>query len=198
MIVYLHGFNSGGASQKARWLREHLAPIPVLAPDYPAHRAESAAPYLLAWIADARDAQRADRLLLIGSSLGGFWAQHLAPLLQAGMVLINPAVRPHHDLLPAVGENVNEATGKRYVLTTTEVERLGDYALAQCNPGVPTLLLLDENDEVLDYRVARDLYLTCGETLIFADGSHRFDHLPEALPVIRRLYESLAPASGNL
>jgi hypothetical protein len=34
--------------------------------------------------------------------------------------------------------------------------------------------------------------------LIFAGGSHRFDHLPEALPAIRRLYESLAPSSRNL
>lgn len=195
MIVYLHGFNSGGASQKARWLRAHLAPIAVLAPDYPAHRAVEAETFLRQWIADARATQRADRLLLIGSSLGGFWAQALAPVLHAGLVLINPAVRPQHDLLRAVGENVNEATGERYVLTTAEVAALGDHAIAQCNPRVPTLLLLDENDEVLDYRVARDLYRSCGETIIFSAGSHRFDHLPEALPAIRLLYEGLARIS---
>lgn len=184
----MHGFNSGGASQKARWLRENLAPIPVLAPTYPAHRAHDAVAFLRKWIADARTKLGGDRLLLVGSSLGGFWAQFLAPELGAGLVLINPAMRPQEDLLEAVGDNVNEATGERYVLTEADVLAFRDYALPRCDPSVPTLLLLDEQDEVLDHRVARDFYQSCGETLAFPGGSHRFDHLPEALPAMLGLY----------
>jgi predicted esterase YcpF (UPF0227 family) len=62
---------------------------------------------------------------------------------------------------------------------------------SRCDPLVPTLVLLDKADEVIDYRVAESFYRGCGTTIVYAGGSHRFDHLPEALPAIRRLYESL-------
>ena len=90
MIVYLHGFNSGGQSHKAAWLREHLAPAPVFAPSYPAHRAREALRVLRKFIRRLRrENPRSRKLMLIGSSLGGFWAQYLAPEFDARMVLIN-------------------------------------------------------------------------------------------------------------
>jgi len=51
-------------------------------------------------------------------------------------------------------------------------------------------VLLDAGDEVLDYRIAEGTFYACGRTLVWPGGSHRFEHLPDALPEIRRLYES--------
>ncbi len=193
MIVYLHGFNSGGASGKAAWLRAHLPGFTVLSPTYPAHRAQEAPSRLREVIARARDAQPDDRrLLLIGSSLGGFWARYLAPALDAGMVLINPAIHPESDLLAVVGPQLNEATGERYVLTAGEVRALADCKHTRCEPAVPTLVLLDQGDELLNWREAEAYYRGCGRTLVYPGGSHRFDHLPEALPEIRALHEQCA------
>jgi predicted esterase YcpF (UPF0227 family) len=190
MIVYLHGFNSGGNSGKASWLREHLPDIPVLAPTYPVHRADRAPDVLRDWIARARRERPAERrLLLVGSSLGGFWARHLAPELRAGMVLINPAIHPEVDLLEAVGPNTNEATGERYVLTADEVRAFARCEHERCDPAVPTLVLLDEGDELLDWRVAQDYYRDGARVIVYPGGTHRFEHLPEALPEIRALHE---------
>jgi uncharacterized protein len=192
MIVYLHGFNSGGTSTKATWLRQQLPDIPVLSPTYPAHLATEAPEFLRRYITAARREQGQDRrLLLIGSSLGGFWSRYLAPALDAGMVLINPALQPETDLLDVIGSNKNEATGEEYVLTAEQVRALARCQVPTCNPAVPTLVLLDEADEVLDYRVAQAFYRNCGRVLVYPGGSHRFEHMAEALPDIRRLYESL-------
>lgn len=192
MLIYLHGLNSAGSSAKAAWLREHLPDVTVLSPTYAAHNATTAPAALRAFITQARAAHPGDsRLLLVGSSLGGFWAQYLAPPLGAGMVLINPALRPDESLLRFCGPQRNEVTNERYELTPEQVRAMARYRLARCNPHVPTLVLLDAADEVIDYRIAEDFYRGCGTTFVYPGGSHRFEHLPEALPAIRRLYDTL-------
>lgn len=190
MIVYLHGLNSAGSSAKASWLREHLSPVPVLSPTYPAHRAHDAMSELRTFLAPLR--ARADRMLLVGSSLGGFYAPVLAAEFAAGMVLINPAVHAQVGLRRYVGPQVNEATGERYTLTESNVNAFATYALAKCRAETPTLVLIDEADEVIDVPAARRFYRECGQTILYPGGSHRFDHLPEALPEIRALYQRLA------
>lgn len=192
MIVYFHGLNSAGTSNKATWLRQQLAPIPVLAPTYPAHRAEAAVAALRAYLTRARHDSPGDRkLLLVGSSLGGFYAPYLAPEFHAGIVLINPSIDADETLTALIGPQRNEATGEEYVLTQEQVQALAPYRLARCQPQSPTLVLLDQDDEVIDYRVAEAFYRGCGTTLVFPGGSHRFDHLAEALAEIRRLYNAL-------
>jgi len=189
MIIYLHGFNSGGQSHKAAWLRAQLAPVPVFAPDYPAHRAREALRVLRKFIRRLRRENPQDRrLMLIGSSLGGLWAQRLAPEFGARIVLINPSVRPDETLAHHTGHHHNAATGSETVLTADDVRALTAHRVEPCNQAVPTLVLLDANDEVLDYRLAETALRGCGKTIVYPGGSHRFDHLAEALPAIRALY----------
>jgi len=189
MIIYLHGFNSGGQSQKAAWLREHLAPVPVFAPDYPAHRAHEALRVLRKFIRRLRRENPQNRkLMFIGSSLGGFWAQCLAPEFGARIVLINPSMRPDETLARHTGRYRNAATGEETVLTADDVRAFKTHRVEPCNQKVPTLVLLDANDEVLDYRLAEAAFHGCGRTIVYPGGSHRFDHLAEALPEIRAFY----------
>lgn len=192
MIVYLHGFNSGGTSGKATWLRQNLPDLTVLSPTYPTHLADVAPTFLRDYFTRIRDEHPDDRkLLLVGSSLGGFWARYLAAELHAGMVLINPGINPDTDLLDVVGPHTNEATGEQYVLTEAQVRAFARVKQPRCDAGIPTLLLLDEGDELLDYRVAQAYYRGCGKTIVYPGGSHRFDHLAEALPEIRALHDAL-------
>jgi uncharacterized protein len=191
MIIYLHGFNSGGQSQKAIWLRAQLAPVPVFAPTYPAHRAKEALRVLRKFIRRLRrENPQSQKLMLIGSSLGGFWAQRLAPEFGARIVLINPSIRPDETLARHTGRYRNEATGEETVLTAEDVRALKAQRVEPCNPTVPTLLLLDAGDEVLDYRIAEAALRGCGKTIVYPGGSHRFEHLAEALPEIRALYSA--------
>ena len=189
MIIYLHGFNSGGQSQKAAWLRAQLAPVPVFAPTYPVHLASEALRMLRKFIRRLRrENPHSRKLMFIGSSLGGFWAQRLAPEFGACVVLINPSMRPDETLARHTGRYRNAATGEETVLTAQDVLALKAQRVEPCNPKVPTLLLLDAQDEVLDYRIAETALRGCGKTIVYPGGSHRFEHLAEALPEIRALY----------
>ncbi len=193
MFIYLHGFNSGGTSAKAGQLRSMLAPIPVLSPTYPAHIAREAVTSLTVFIQKARRQYPNEKqIVLVGSSLGGFYAQHLARPMNAGIVLINPSIYPQETLLACVGLNRNEATGQEYELTHGQVQALAEFSHERCDPTLPTLLLLDAGDELLDYRIAEACYRGCGKTVIYAQGSHRFDHLNEAGTAICRFHAGMS------
>src|SRR5258706_10496994 len=99
-IVYLHGFRSSPASIKATQLRDYVALLPsgtkprLHIPEL-THRPAAAVAAVATWVAREADPEA---LTFIGSSLGGYYATHLAERFGARAVLVNPTVRPYADL----------------------------------------------------------------------------------------------------
>jgi len=189
MILYLHGLNSGGTSGKAATLRRALAPIPVTSPTYPGHLPMQAVYDLQRYISELE--QEHPQFMIVGSSMGGFYGQYLARRFReniARLVMINPALRPWELLPDLIGEQHNEATGERYLLTAEDVEQTRQFGFADVDDGIPTTLLLDKGDEAIDYRIAEGMYRNCGELFIFEGGNHRFQHMDEAIEIIRESY----------
>lgn len=123
MFVYLHGFNSSPAANKARLLRDRLAVL-GRAPEF-------AAPALSHWPQEA--IASVERLLaqsdaahvtLVGSSLGGHYATWLAERHGCRAALVNPAVCPHALLAAGLGPQANLYTGEKYDLTPRHIEQL--------------------------------------------------------------------------
>jgi predicted esterase YcpF (UPF0227 family) len=177
-FLYLHGFNSGPGSAKARetqaFLAEHgLAArfhFPQLSP-YPGEALQQAAAELDALPPDT---------LLIGSSLGGFYATWLAETRQRRAVLINPSVRPflRQDVLTV--EQLHPYTGQRYRLTAADLALLKRHFIARPTPA-RYWLLLGSADETLDWHEAARHYAGCRQTVLNADD-HRLTRWPECLP----------------
>src|SRR5207237_568250 len=63
-------------------------------------------------------------LTFVGSSLGGFYATHLAERYGAKAALINPTTRPFDDLKPYLGAQHNPQTGEDYELTPGHFDEL--------------------------------------------------------------------------
>ncbi len=191
MIVYLHGFSSGAASHKANVLKRALAPITVLVPEYPSHKPVEAIT-LLQKIIVLLPLEKGEPLVIAGSSLGGFYAQYLA-YTQAvidGLIMINPALEPKRTLLPYVGEQVNMVTGKPFILEETDLDKMQAFDVNRVTEK-PSLILLDEADEVIDSRVAQQRYTDTAQVVMYPDGSHRFEHLNEAISEIKHFYADL-------
>src|SRR5260221_11819501 len=94
MIVYLHGFHSSLQSAKAQYLKRSLDErgkgVEFICPRLP-HR-----PDLALGVVEAEMTQRPrEKITLVGSSLGGFYATWLAEKHDVRAVLINPAIDPH-------------------------------------------------------------------------------------------------------
>ncbi|GGX95022.1 hypothetical protein GCM10007160_23160 [Litchfieldella qijiaojingensis] len=181
-VLYLHGFNSGSRSPKARLvdLACHLledGPLPCATPHLP-HRPSAA--YQLA---EERLAMLGSRPLVIGSSMGGFLATCLAERHDLQAVLINPAVRPARLVEGWLGQRfVNEYTGERFAVEAAHRDELAALTPDGVTPG-RYLLLLGTRDETLDCRDAFEAYWGC-RTILHPGGDHGFSTLADYLPAI--------------
>jgi predicted esterase YcpF (UPF0227 family) len=178
VIVYLHGFNSSPGSHKARVLGRYLAERGLAA--------EYACPALPVSATEAiRAIERlgiGPRTCLVGSSLGGFYATHLAEKHGSKAVLINPAIEPHVGLRAYLGPQKNLYTGEPYELTE---RHLAEWA-ALVAPRITAeryFLLVETGDEVLDYRQAVARYAGSRQVVV-QGGDHSLQSFPEHLPAI--------------
>jgi predicted esterase YcpF (UPF0227 family) len=179
-VVYLHGFNSAPASLKARqfldYCQQHQIDGIVPALSYDPRAAMSAALACVQYPSKAR--------LMIGSSLGGYYATYLAEQLAIPAALINPAVLPHQQIRAEfLGEHQNYYTGERYEFTQEHAQSLRDFAVAQVSQPAQFLLLVQQGDEVLDYRQAV-AYYAGSQQVVKAGGSHSFENFADELPRI--------------
>jgi predicted esterase YcpF (UPF0227 family) len=179
LIVYLHGFCSSPASWKSQLLAKEMARrgmagqfiCPQLSPV--PDEAVASVSYLI---------ERASGpVTLIGSSLGGHYANHLAEKHGLKTVLINPAVVDRLDLTLFVGDHANFHTGERFTFTEAYAAQLK----AQVKQPTPERywLLAETADEVLDYRQAVDFYAGCRQTVL-RGGDHSFTQFPGFVPQI--------------
>jgi len=191
MYIYLHGFNSSGDSAKGKYLAQALAPERVHTPSYPPDPDE-AVTFLRQTLDHLSGTASADTSpILIGSSLGGFYAQYLARQYNFPAVLINPALQPRLTLTPYLGWQTNFYTGERFYFDEYVLARLLQYDIANpCAEPIPTLVLLDAGDEIIDYHFAQQLYSPCAQVLVYPDGDHQFQHLAEAATAIKQFMQS--------
>lgn len=184
-LLYIHGFNSSPASGKARAFtdhcRKHLPDAEVLVPALSHDPAEAMA-CLEAICAGTAGAGGID--LMVGSSLGGYYATWLAERYNCPAALVNPAVAPHRHLSGEfLGRHRNQYTGREYELTAGHVATLAGFECRDLrNPG-NYLLLVQTGDEVLDYRLATALYRHSRQ-IVQEGGDHSFQGFDRMLPEI--------------
>ena len=150
VLIVLHGFNSAGNTEKARWLREHLPEMEVRSPTY-SHDPTDAMRQLRRCADEARDT-RGDAPSFLGTSLGGFYARRLARDYASRAVLLNPVIDPLLTLEPALGPNLNFKTGERYMFERHHLHGFANHRINEAQSDPPTLVLLDMADELLDSR----------------------------------------------
>ena len=135
------------------------------------------------------DIEMGEELTFVGCSLGGYMAQYCAYVFNGKAIAINPAVIPAESLLRFLGENTNYKTLEEFDLTEKDVE---SFARFQVKPGlVPTLVLLDMADDVLDSAKTVSHFASKAAIRTFPGGSHRFEHLSESLEDIREFARTI-------
>tara|TARA_R110000868_G_scaffold269680_2_gene529037 strand:+ start:22527 stop:23135 length:609 start_codon:yes stop_codon:yes gene_type:complete len=182
--LYLHGFLSSPQSLKAQetlaYFRRQGLESALRLPELPFAPADA-----ITLAADQLQQlqQRYERVCVIGSSLGGFYATWLAEAYRVPAVLVNPAVQPHKLFRHYVGPNRHYYSGQSFELTDIHLDQLAALDVTSVARPEDLLVLLQTADETLDYRHAAQLYRHC-PGWSQAGGTHSFEGYGQFLPRI--------------
>lgn len=185
MIIYIHGFNSDATytNKKVQVLQKHFPKEKILPIRYDSFASKEV---ILKSISEQLSSIAEDVTLVVGTSLGGYFAASLASLYRVPSVLINPCIEPRKLLKQVINKiQTNFVTAEKNTLTDKVVESyidpisnsLNDYAF------IP-LILLSKDDEVLDYKETK-VHFPDFPILIGKFGGHRFKDFEILIPQIK-------------
>jgi predicted esterase YcpF (UPF0227 family) len=195
-LIYIHGFLSSPRSAKAQsmqqWLQLHRPDITYCCPQLPPYPNSCAT--ILEALVDTIDRDTGDEsklpIYLVGSSLGGFWATWLAERYCLQAVLINPAV-DIDELMPSYLniELQNYHHADTYRLDVKDFSDLLSFKVSKLANLENYWLLAQTDDETLDYRLSRERYKGCHQT-IEQGGDHSFQNFEGFIPQIINFFEN--------
>jgi len=151
-LLYLHGFRSSPQSAKARQVGTRVAQqhpgVTWWCPQLPPSPREA-----MALVMDGIARWPRGRMAVVGSSLGGFYATHVAETHACRAVLLNPAVNPARDLAKYIGEQTTwQNPSESFYFEPHFVDEL--RALQHGPVAAPSryFAVIAKGDEVLDWR----------------------------------------------
>lgn len=202
-LVYIRGFNSASQDEHGKiLLSKHNLRIlanfcrrndyKFLAPNLDYQNLGSVV-HQLEVIHNKLDSDGLD-VHFIGTSLGGFFAEYMAMITQISANMINPAINQSKTQTRYIGHCTNYASGQEYTWTQENCDAFLPYEEKQLNfpdAQIGRLVLLDMGDELLDSAETIKKYEGKVALHAFKGGSHRFDHMHEALPMIKESVEAI-------
>jgi predicted esterase YcpF (UPF0227 family) len=151
-LLYLHGFRSSPQSMKSRKVAARMAAehpdVVWWCPQLPPSPKEA-----MRLLMEGINTWPRETMAVIGSSLGGFYATHIAEQKNCKAVLLNPAVNPARDLHKYIGEQSSwHDPQDRFFFKPEYVDEL--RALECKGPANPAhyFAIIAKGDEVLDWR----------------------------------------------
>ena len=182
-LLYLHGFRSSPQSTKARkvgaWVAAHHPDVTWHCPQLPA---SPRAAFALIEASIARWPR--DRMGVIGSSLGGFYATAVAERTGCRAVLLNPAIDPARDLARSIGETTAWHSDEPFDFRAEYIDELRALAAGQPTRPERYFAVIAKGDEVLSWQEMQGRYP--GTRIKLLEGSDHAlsdfdDHLPDAM-----------------
>jgi uncharacterized protein len=187
-LLYLHGFRSSPRSFKAQMMeaavRERHPGVTWLCPQLPPSPKAA-----MEMVRDAIAGWPRERMAVVGSSLGGFYATWVAEETGCRAVLLNPAVDPARDLGRHVGEQTSwHDPSERFYFAPGFVDELRALERGAVRHPERYFAVIAKGDEVLDWREMTGRYPGIRVKLL-EGGDHAlsdFDrHIEEVLAFLR-------------
>ncbi|NYT63451.1 alpha/beta hydrolase fold domain-containing protein [Alcaligenaceae bacterium] len=189
MILYLHGFRSSPQSYKAMLLAQAMQERGLaeqwVCPQLPAspQRAIALCNHLIEQAIEDQGLKPEHDLVIIGSSLGGYYAATLAERWKCRAVVLNPAVYAARDLATQVGEHRLYHSDDAFVFLPEYVDELAEMAAGKPARPERYYLLAAKGDEVLDWQEMAD-WFAGSQGHLLEGGDHGLSGFEQWLPEV--------------
>lgn len=204
-LIYIHGLDSDANSTKGllldKYCQQHHLDISVHRPDLN-QPPKVVFDKLLKLVAEL-DAD--SKVILVGSSLGGYFATLVSNETGCPALLINPSTQPHITLqrfeadksadtlkIDDHQEKILHTTEGGWAITKSDLQWFKRHQLLTVENPSEVTVMLKKGDELLDANLSAAFYKHQGATVIAQDGGdHRFsdfaEHLPEVIEILKQL-----------
>ena len=213
-IIYIHGLDSDANSIKDSLLEEYCRQydpdIKVLRPDLN-KTPDQVFDQMLSLIDSVASKNSHDQnTVLVGSSLGGYFATLLSNHTGCPALLLNPSIQPHQTLQRfkhsieteddgAKDESANdEASEVLYTtlggwrITNADLKWFACHQLSSLNYPKKVVALIKEGDELLNSSLSANFYREQGATVnMQKGGDHRFSDFKIQLPTVIEVIQQL-------
>lgn len=205
-LIYIHGLDSDANSTKGLLLDEYCQQHH---PDISVHRPDLNQPPQEVFdklIHLVEELGKGSKVVLVGSSLGGYFATLVSNETGCPALLINPSTQPHITLqrfdadksaadAPKTDSNQNKVlhtTDGGWALTKADLQWFTRHTLSTVENPSDVEVMIKKGDELLDANLSAAFYRQQGATVtIQAGGDHRFSdfkaHLPQVLEILKQL-----------
>ncbi|GAX87948.1 conserved hypothetical protein [Lebetimonas natsushimae] len=172
-LIYIHGFGSCGKGNKYNILKNLY--IPILAPDLPPSPKDAI---------NTLDAVIKPDDIVIGSSLGGYYAIYLAERYFLKAILINPSLKPYKTLKQYTGLQFRFCDKKPFYWQKEYLKELKNFKTKP--KRAKYLVLLQSKDEILNYKKTLKKFKNKPNAKVIVEygGNHRFENLYDYLSLI--------------
>jgi predicted esterase YcpF (UPF0227 family) len=185
LLVYLHGFRSSPNSSKAVMTGEAVRALASTE-----HVYEWYCPQLLAspkksmeMVIKHIDQSNADRIVIIGSSLGGFYTNYLAEKYQCKGVALNPAVYAARELEPHVGMMTAYDSEELFDFKAEYIDELLALQVNTLSDPKHYFLIAAKGDELLDWKEMVAFY-SSAKQLVLEGSDHGIGDYASHLPAV--------------
>jgi len=194
MILYLHGFRSVGNNVKYFILKNAFKDEEIISPTLPCNPSETLS------LIETIMAANTDEFIVIGTSLGGFYAYYTAVMHNIPAALINPSLRPWETLPSQVGMQRRIETGEPFEWKAEYQDFLRDMNDRIENMGVPDHYLsffLSTDDELIDHSQIPLQFPFARNVKFFDNSGHIFTRFQELVPYFREILKETKMESGE-
>jgi uncharacterized protein len=174
-VIYVHGYGSTGNTDTAKNLRTtFIGEFDVISPTYDCSSPLAARDQLMSLV----ESLKQDRPIIVGTSLGGFFANLVARLCDIPVIAVNPSTRPSGSL-HKYGESADALAGYRQL----EAQERSQVTSPR------RIVLLGTRDDVVNPHTNGAL-LTGNTETVWLDMGHRIE--PAFYKTIADLVRKLA------
>ena len=201
-VLYIYGYGSSPESSTCKWLKNNLPNTIVYSFGYAQTDPENSIPYLCSLV------EELDIDIVIGSSLGGWYAMHVASICSLPSILINPVTDStleqvvdyvsNHD--SHIVENLVKYS-KEHPLFETKEHWTG-YQWDNAENGYYSVLIWSDNDEVIinSNDISTELKENFLTKCIVRNGKHQLTNEEKEkyiIPYYNKLVNEIIPKVNN-
>lgn len=201
-VLYIYGYGSSPESSTCKWLKNNLPNTIVYSFGYVQADPENSIPYLCSLV------EELNIDIVIGSSLGGWYAMHVASICSLPSILINPVTDStleqvvnyvsNHD--SHIVENLVKYS-KEHPLFETKEHWTG-YQWDNAENGYYSVLIWSDNDEVIinSNDISTELKENFLTKCIVRNGKHQLTNEEKEkyiIPYYNKLVNEIIPKVNN-